>query len=101
MDSKAEHEHVSQADTSLVLETLEHDQLVSAKREPVPRRRLKGGELALVWALAAVPGLHAGSGVLAGVDRGALRAGYRVKGTGYGLQVAETGLGLVRGAGLR
>jgi hypothetical protein len=51
MDSKAEHEHVSQADTSLVLETLEHDQLVSAKREPVPRRRLKGGELALVWAL--------------------------------------------------
>jgi hypothetical protein len=51
MDSKVEHEHASLADTSLVLETLEHDQLVSAKREPVPRRRLKRGELALVWAL--------------------------------------------------
>ena len=51
MDSKVEHEHASLADTSLVLETLEHDQLVSAKREPVPRRRLTRGELALVWAL--------------------------------------------------
>lgn len=51
MDAKAEHEPVSFADTTLVLETLEHDQLVSAKRDPVPRRRLTGGELALVWAL--------------------------------------------------
>ncbi len=51
MDSKAEHEHASLADTSLVLETLEHDQLVSSKRDPVPRRRLKGGELTLLWAL--------------------------------------------------
>ena len=48
---KDEHEHASAAETDLVLSTLEHDQLVAAKREPVPRRRLKGGELALVWAL--------------------------------------------------
>jgi hypothetical protein len=44
-------EHVSSADTSMVLETLEHDQLVAARRAPIPRRQLKGGELALLWAL--------------------------------------------------
>lgn len=44
-------EHVSDADAGFVLSTLEHDQLVAAKREPVPRRELKGGELALAWAL--------------------------------------------------
>jgi len=44
-------EHVSDADAGFVLSTLEHDQLVAAKREPVPRRRLKGGPLVLAWAL--------------------------------------------------
>jgi hypothetical protein len=47
----SEHEHASLAETSLVLSTLEHDQLVAAKREPVPRRRLRGWQLALVWSL--------------------------------------------------
>lgn len=44
-------QHVSDADAGFVLSTLEHDQLVAAKREPVPRRKLKGGELVLAWAL--------------------------------------------------
>jgi hypothetical protein len=44
-------EHVSDADAGLVLATLEPDQLVASKREPIPRRKLKGGELALLWAL--------------------------------------------------
>lgn len=48
---KDEQEHVSVADESLVLSTLEHDQLVAARREPLPRRPLKGGELVLAWAL--------------------------------------------------
>lgn len=48
---KDEQEHVSFADESLVLSTLEHDQLVAARREPLPRRPLKGGELVLAWAL--------------------------------------------------
>jgi hypothetical protein len=48
---KGEQEHASFSDTSLVLSTLEHDQLVAAKREPVPRRKLKGLELVLAWAL--------------------------------------------------
>jgi len=48
---KHEEEHTSFAEASLVLETLEHDQLVAAKREPVARRQLQGGELALLWGL--------------------------------------------------
>ncbi|MFY9748002.1 MAG: hypothetical protein WA891_15770 [Acidobacteriaceae bacterium] len=47
----SEHEHVSDVDAGFVLSTLEHDQLVAAKREPVPRRRLRGWQLALVWSL--------------------------------------------------
>jgi hypothetical protein len=47
----SEHEHASLAETSLVLSTLEHDQLVGAKKEPAPRRRLRGWQLALVWTL--------------------------------------------------
>ena len=39
----SEHEHVSDVDAGFVLSTLEHDQLVAAKREPVPRRQLRGG----------------------------------------------------------
>jgi hypothetical protein len=46
-----QHEHVSDADAGFVLSTLEPDQLAEAKRIGVPRRRLRGGELALLWAL--------------------------------------------------
>jgi len=44
-------QHVSDADAGFVLSTLEPDQLVAAKREPVPRRKLKGVALVLAWAL--------------------------------------------------
>ncbi len=39
------------AEQALVLSTLEHDQLVKAKKHLIPRRRLKGPELGLLWAL--------------------------------------------------
>jgi hypothetical protein len=39
------------AEQDLVLSTLEHDQLVKAKKQPIPRRHLKGPELAILWAL--------------------------------------------------
>jgi hypothetical protein len=39
------------ADQTWVLSSLEHDQLVKAKKHPIPRRHLKGFELAVVWAL--------------------------------------------------
>ena len=45
------HEHVSDADAGFVLSTLEHDQLVVAKNVSVPRRKLRGGELFLLWVL--------------------------------------------------
>lgn len=45
------HEHVSDAEAGFVLSTLEHDQLVSAKNVSVPRRKLRGSELFLLWAL--------------------------------------------------
>jgi len=35
----------------LVLSSLEHDQLVRAKKHPIPRRHLKGPELLVLWAL--------------------------------------------------
>ncbi|MGB8028044.1 MAG: hypothetical protein WCF30_00130 [Terracidiphilus sp.] len=41
----------SDADAGFVLSTLEPDQLAEAKRVAVPRRKLRGGELALLWAL--------------------------------------------------
>lgn len=47
----AKHQPVSQEEAGFVLSTLEHDQLALAKRRPVPRRHLRGGELALLWAL--------------------------------------------------
>ncbi len=43
--------HFSTADQSLVLSTLEHDQLVKAKKHLIPRRHLKGPELTILWAL--------------------------------------------------
>jgi len=42
---------ISSSDQSLVLSSLEHDQLVKAKKHPIPRRHLKGPELLVLWAL--------------------------------------------------
>jgi hypothetical protein len=42
---------VSTADQSLVLSSLEHDQLVGAKKHHIPRRHLKGRELVVLWSL--------------------------------------------------
>jgi len=39
------------SDNSWVLSSLEHDQLVRAKKHPIPRRHLKGGELTVLWGL--------------------------------------------------
>jgi hypothetical protein len=38
-------------DQSWVLSSLEHDQLVKAKKNAIPRRQLKGRELAVLWGL--------------------------------------------------
>ena len=38
-------------DQSWVLSSLEHDQLVRAKKHHIPRRQLKGAELVVLWAL--------------------------------------------------
>jgi hypothetical protein len=43
--------HTLPSDQSWVLSSLEPDQLANAKKHPVPRRRLKGRELAVLWAL--------------------------------------------------
>ena len=48
---KAEAQVFSSSDQELVLSSLEHDQLVRAKKHPIPRRHLKGPELAVLWAL--------------------------------------------------
>lgn len=45
------HERVSDAEAGFVLSTLEPGQLARAARVAVPRRQLRGGELALLWAL--------------------------------------------------
>ncbi len=39
------------SDRSWVLSSLEHDQLVRAKKHFIPRRRLKGSQLLILWAL--------------------------------------------------
>jgi hypothetical protein len=39
------------ADQTWVLSSLEHDQLVKAKKHAIPRRHLKGGELLVIWSL--------------------------------------------------
>lgn len=41
----------SSPDQSWVLTSLEHDQLVRAKKHPIPRRHLKGPELLVLWGL--------------------------------------------------
>ncbi len=50
----AEEEHrdlVDRVEQELVLSALEPDQLAEAKKEHVPRRRLKGPELLVLWGL--------------------------------------------------
>jgi hypothetical protein len=42
---------VSPADQSLALSCLEPDQLVGAKKHPIPRRHFKTPELAVLWTL--------------------------------------------------
>ena len=42
---------ISNADQQLALSSLEHDQLVKAKKHFIPRRHLKGPELLVLWAL--------------------------------------------------
>lgn len=51
MVRKEQAEIFSSSDQNLVLASLEHDQLVRAKKHPIPRRHLKGPELLVVWAL--------------------------------------------------
>jgi hypothetical protein len=42
---------ISSADETMVLSSLEHDQLVGAKKHPIPRCHLKGPELIVLWSL--------------------------------------------------
>jgi hypothetical protein len=41
----------SSSNQNWVLSSLEHDQLVGAKKRHIPRRHLKGPELLVLWAL--------------------------------------------------
>ena len=49
--TKEQHDLVTSADQALALSSLEHDQLVKAKKQSILRRRLKGPELLVLWAL--------------------------------------------------
>jgi hypothetical protein len=51
MVKKEEVQSFSSADQDLVLSSLEHDQLVGAKKHFIPRRILKGPELVVLWGL--------------------------------------------------
>jgi len=42
---------ISTEDKKLVLASLEHDQLVKAKKHVIARRHLKGSELLVLWGL--------------------------------------------------
>ena len=44
-------ESATLSEEDLVLSTLEPDQLAEAKKQPVPRRHLKGSELLVLWFL--------------------------------------------------
>lgn len=46
-----EHKEDFTDEQSWVLSSLEHDQLVKAKKQAIPRRRLKGSELLVLWGL--------------------------------------------------
>jgi hypothetical protein len=45
------HDTNAASDQSWVLSSLEHDQLSRARKQPIPRRRLKGFELFILWTL--------------------------------------------------
>jgi len=45
------HNSMNLSEEELVLSTLEPDQLAQAKKQRVPRRRLKGPELLVLWFL--------------------------------------------------
>jgi|HubBroStandDraft_6_1064221.scaffolds.fasta_scaffold116142_2 hypothetical protein len=49
--TKKEQSQIETSDQTWVLSSLEHDQLANAKKHPIPRRHLKGPELAVLWAL--------------------------------------------------
>jgi hypothetical protein len=49
--TKNDHTPSLATDQSWVLSSLEHDQLANARKHPIPRRHLKGPELAVLWAL--------------------------------------------------
>ena len=46
-----ETKHISEEEVGWILANLERDQLVQEKSAPVPRRKLRGGELVLLWGL--------------------------------------------------
>ncbi|MGA8154326.1 MAG: hypothetical protein WB952_25505 [Terriglobales bacterium] len=51
MVRKDESREISTSDQTLVLSSLEHDQLARAKKHFIPRRHLKGPELVVLWSL--------------------------------------------------
>lgn len=51
MPKKDEVQVFSSSEQDLVLSSLEHDQLVRAKKHFIPRRHLKGPELVVLWSL--------------------------------------------------
>ena len=51
IQGREERQPVDASEERLVLWTLEPDQLAEAKKQRVPRRRLKGAELLVLWAL--------------------------------------------------
>jgi hypothetical protein len=51
MVKKEEVQVFSSSEQNLVLSSLEHDQLVRAKKHFIPRRHLKGPELIVLWSL--------------------------------------------------
>ena len=56
------------SENNWVLSSLEHDQLVRAKKHPIPRRHLKGTEWLCLGA-SRLPFVHDGSRLLSGLDR--------------------------------
>ncbi|PYT75924.1 MAG: hypothetical protein DMG40_27250 [Acidobacteria bacterium] len=46
-----EHEPLTSSDQELVLSSLERDQLAAAKKQPIPRRKLRGFEKFIFWSL--------------------------------------------------
>jgi len=46
-----EHEPLTSSDQELVLSSLERDQLAAAKKQPLPRRKLRGFEKFIFWSL--------------------------------------------------